>query len=73
MLNFPGMLNVQLAGLAGFVSSAEGRPPQQAYAVFDELETQVDAQTALLEEAIQSDVAAFNQQVQEAQLAAISI
>jgi hypothetical protein len=73
ILNFPGMLDVQLAALAGYVSTAEGRPPQQAFDVFEELSSEVDVQLERLQQLLVDEVAAFNAQVQESQPSAIAV
>ena len=73
ILNFPAKLDMQLAGLAGFVSSAEGQPPQQAYDLFAELSAEADAQLERLRELLDSEVAAFNRQVEQAGVTAIRV
>ena len=73
MLNFPVMLDVQLAGLAGYVSTAEGQPPAQAADVLGEITEEADAALGRLQTLLDEDVAAFNAQVAESQPAAISV
>jgi hypothetical protein len=73
ILNFPAKLDMQLAGLAGYVSSAEGQPPQQAYDVFDELSSEVDTQLQRLQQLLDDEVAAFNRKIEESETAAIKV
>jgi photosystem II stability/assembly factor-like uncharacterized protein len=72
-LHYPVMLNAKLARLANAVASAEMAPTQQAREVFEHLTTQVDAQIAAINAAIDNDVPAFNKLVAEANLDAIVI
>ncbi|MEZ4569956.1 MAG: hypothetical protein R2849_06450 [Thermomicrobiales bacterium] len=73
MLNFPVMLDVRWPGSPGYVASAEGQPPQQAYDVFEELTAETDAALGRVKQLLDEDVSAFNTQVAESQPAAISV
>ncbi len=72
-LNYPIRLNNKLAALAGVVSSADAAPTQQAYAVYDDLVAQIDAQLARLAQMIKTDVPAFNQLVREQNVPAVTV
>ena len=61
-LNFPIRLNNKLAGLGSYVDSADGRPTAQAYVVFNDLQSQIDAQLAIFEKIKSEDIADFNKQ-----------
>lgn len=61
-LNFPIRLNNKLAGLGSYVDSADGPPTAQAYIVFNDLQSQIDAQLAKLAKLKSEDIADFNKQ-----------
>jgi hypothetical protein len=67
----PARLFEKLNALTEFVDSADGAPPAQAYEVFDDLSGKLDTQLARLQSAIDTQVAAFNKAVQDAQLPAV--
>lgn len=73
ILNFGVMLDIQLSALAGYVAGAEGRPPQQSYDVFQELSDEVDTQLARLNDALETDVRAFNDKIAAANVGAVSV
>lgn len=59
-LNFPIKLNNRLASLRRSVDTGDARPTDAAYVVFKELSDLLDQQLGLLEEAIQTELASFN-------------
>lgn len=59
-LNFPIRLNNQVGALAGFVSSGERRPPQQAYDVWNTLVPKLDAQLLRLERILATQLPPVN-------------
>ena len=70
-LKFPVKLNGKLAGLVATVASADERPAEQTYAVFDHVSEQVDAQLQLLGEVIESDLSIFTNLISELQVPAV--
>ncbi|MCX6544401.1 MAG: glycosyl hydrolase [Acidobacteria bacterium] len=70
-LNFPIKLNNKLAALQGVVESGDGKPTEQAYAVFKDLSTRLDEQLAKLAAIVKTDIAAFNKELQKKRLDAI--
>ena len=72
-LRLPTMLCGKLAGLVSVVSVADFAPPKQAYELFEELSSQIDAQLDQLKSVIEEDVAAFNDLISEASLPAVVI
>ena len=72
-LNFPIRLNNKIAALAGVVSSSNGRPTNQSYDVFNELNAQVHQELAKLTEIMETDVPEFNQLVRDHDVPAIVV
>ncbi len=70
-LKFPVKLNAKLSGLMGAVASADGRPNEQSYAVFDDLSARADEQLGRLASVKSRELAAFNEAVEGAGLAAV--
>ncbi len=70
-LNYPIRLNNKLAALLGVVESAEARPTDQTYTVFDELSKRLDAQLERLGELLGTDVAALNDLLRARRLPAV--
>ncbi len=64
-LNHPAKLNGKLAYIAGIIASAPAAPTTQAYAVYDDVSQRIDAQLRRLQEALDTDVAAFNSLLRE--------
>jgi hypothetical protein len=62
-LNFPIKLNNKLAALQGIVESGDYRPTDQSYAVFKDLSAQLETQFRRLDQLIEGELAAFNQQI----------
>ena len=65
-LQNPSRLNAKIAGLTGFVESADAAPTRQQHEVFDNLSAKIDAQLARLREVVEGEVAAFNAAVSAA-------
>ena len=63
----------KLAALTYVVSSADGRPTDQSYKVFEYLKDQVDEQIQKLKDIIRTEVAAFNDLIESAGIAAVQV
>jgi photosystem II stability/assembly factor-like uncharacterized protein len=72
-LNYPIKLNNKLAALGGVVASADAAPTAQAYTIYEQLVTQIDAQLQRLREVVQNDLPAFNQVVRDQSVPAIIV
>ncbi len=72
-LNYPIRLNNKLAALAGVISRADTAPTDQAYAVYDDLVSQIDAQLQRLAQVMKTDVPAFNQLVRDQNVPAVVV
>ncbi len=59
-LNFPIKLNDKIGALHGVIESVDGKPTDQTFQVFDELNTQLQVQLQRLRDVVSTDVAAFN-------------
>jgi hypothetical protein len=59
-LNFPIRLNNKIAGLTGAVASADARPTDQSYAVFEELSALLQVQLDRLTDIVDTEIPAFN-------------
>jgi hypothetical protein len=59
-LNFPIRLNDKIAALHGVIESVDGKPTDQTFQVFDELNAQLQVQLQKLRDIVSADVAAFN-------------
>ncbi len=64
-------MNNKIAALTGVVSRSNGRPTNQSYDVFDDLNGQVQVQLANLREIMEIDVPAFNQLVRDHDVPAV--
>ena len=62
----PARLDAKLAGVTFIVATAEGRPTQQSYDVFEDVAGRIDVQLAALEGVIGEQVPAFIAAVREA-------
>jgi hypothetical protein len=60
MLNYPSMIDEKLHSLAGTVESADTAPTRQSYAVFEELNQQLDAQLGKWKQIVARDIPALN-------------
>jgi photosystem II stability/assembly factor-like uncharacterized protein len=72
-LNFPIRLNNKIAALAGIVASADAKPTQQSYAVYDELSGQLQLQLDRLQQVIDTEIPAFNALVAQNQVPAVIV
>src|SRR5207237_1353539 len=72
-LNFPIRLNNKLAALLGVVARSETPPNDQSFAVYDELNGQINAQLQKLSQIMKTDVPAFNQLVKDQNIPAIVV
>jgi hypothetical protein len=70
-LKFPVKLNAKLNGLMGAVASAEGRPNEQSYAVYEDLAGWADAQLDRLESVKSEELVVFNTLIAELNLVAV--
>jgi hypothetical protein len=61
----PLRLNNEIAYLLGIIESAESRPTDQTYEVFDLLSRRLDRQLAALDGLFDEDVPAFNELLRE--------
>ena len=59
-LNFPIKLNDKIGALHGVIESVDGKPIDQTFQVFDELNAQLQVQLHKLRDIVSADVAAFN-------------
>ena len=66
MLNFPPMLDNEIANLYGYISSTYDRPNAVAAVRADELEAELGGWLNTLQQIIDTDVAAFNNRLREA-------
>jgi len=60
-LNFGIKLNNKLAALMGVVESADARPTDQSYAVFEDLSARLAVQLGRMNELLDRDLAQFNE------------
>jgi photosystem II stability/assembly factor-like uncharacterized protein len=72
-MKFKSRLNAKLASLISVVDSADAKPTQQAYEVFEHLAAQIDVQLSELRTVMETEVAAFNDKIRKAQLPAITV
>ena len=64
-LNHRPHLYETLADLQPVVASADARPTEQSYAVFDKLSGGIDEQLAALDELVRDDLAGLNARLHE--------
>jgi photosystem II stability/assembly factor-like uncharacterized protein len=72
-LNFPIKLNNKLAALAGVVTQSDVAPTEQSYAVFKDLNGQLQVQLDKLAAIESKDIGAFNNLVREQNIPAIPL
>ncbi len=72
-LNFPIRLNNKIAGLTGTVSSADAKPTQQSYDVFEDLSGQLQVQLDRLAEIIATEIPRFNAAMAEHAVPAVIV
>jgi photosystem II stability/assembly factor-like uncharacterized protein len=71
-LRWPARLNLRLVSLMSVLSSADAAPPRQAREVYEHLAGLARRELARLDALVETDVAAFNALVREANLPAIA-
>ena len=72
-LTAPSKLTAKLTSLTSNIAGGgEGKPPSQAYAVFESLKSEVDVQLRELESVKQGEMVAFNEAVASAGLPAVA-
>jgi photosystem II stability/assembly factor-like uncharacterized protein len=72
-LNYPIRLNNKLAALGGSVSGSDNPPTDQALQVYADLVARIDAELQKLEQAVKTDVPAFNQAVKALEIPAVVV
>jgi len=72
-LNYPIKLDNKIAALASYVSSADFRPTEQSYKVFQELSSKADSQLGLLDLYLERDLKNFNRLVKKEDIPAVII
>ena len=72
-LNYPIQVADQLMALQSTVDSADTAPTQACYTVFDVLNGELDQQLGKWKELREKDLAALNEQIQKADIPAVSI
>jgi len=73
VLNFPIKLNNKLAALKSAVEEGDNAPARQQQQVYEDLATRSNAELAKLKTLLDTDLAAFNKQVREANIPAIEV
>jgi len=72
-LNYPIKLNNKLAALASVAGSAEARPTDQSYQLYEELASKTNAQLRTLDGLLKTDLETFNRLVREKNLPAVAV
>ncbi|MBA2341805.1 MAG: glycosyl hydrolase [Pyrinomonadaceae bacterium] len=72
-LNYPIRLNNKLAALSSVVESADTAPTEQAYALYEDLGRQIDAQLSRFNQVMQTDLPAFNRAVRDQNIPAVIV
>ncbi len=70
-LNYPILLDNKIAALVGVVASADARPTDQSYTVFEELSKKADAEINRLKAVLETDLPAFNEWIRKANIPAV--
>ena len=70
-LNYPILLDNKIAALVGVVASADARPTDQSYTVFEELSKKADAEINMLKAVLETDLPAFNEWIRKANIPAV--
>ena len=65
MLNYPIKLNNKLASLASTVATGDGRPTEQQYDVYEDLEAQVDAQFERIEPILRGEASSLIEEMDQ--------
>jgi hypothetical protein len=72
-LNYPIKLDNKIAALAGVVASADARPTDQSYELFEELSAEADIQLEKLKSIMEVDILGFNKLVKDSGIPAIIV
>ena len=72
-LNYPILLDNKIASLIGVVSSADAKPTDQSYTVFEGLSGKVDVQIEKLKAVLKTDLPVFNELVRKADIPAVIV
>ena len=72
-LNYPILLDNKIAALIGVVSSADAKPTDQSYTVFERLSGKVDVQIEKLKAVLKTDLPVFNELVRKADIPAVIV
>jgi hypothetical protein len=70
-LNYPIKLNNKIAALMGVIESADNRPTDQTYQVFDELSKELDAQLTKMNATLKTELPRLNAALKREKLAEI--
>jgi len=70
-LNYPILLDNKIAALIGVVSSADAKPTDQSYTVFEELSAKADEQIEKFKAVLETDLPVFNELVRKANIPAV--
>jgi hypothetical protein len=70
-LNYPILLDNKIAALIGVVSSADARPTDQSYTVFEDLSGEADIEIKKLKSVLEKDLPVFNELVRKANIPAV--
>ena len=70
-LNYPIRLNNKIAALMGVIESADHRPTDQTYQVFDELTKELDAQLQKLAQTVKTEMPRVNAALQREKIAPV--
>ena len=70
-LNYPIKLNNKLAHVLNVVESSDNQPTQPSYMVYEDVATRVNGQLKTLDGLLNSDLAAFNKMIHDANVPAI--
>jgi hypothetical protein len=72
-LNYPIKLNNKIAALMGVIESADNRPTQQTYEVFDELSKELDAQLAKMNATLKTELPRLNAALKREKIAPVDL
>ena len=70
-LNYPIKLNNKIAALTGVVASADAKPTQQSYDVFDQLSAALETQLSAYRDILAKDLPAFNAAIKSQDIPAV--
>ena len=72
-LNYPIRLNNKLAALIGVVGGSDSAPTDQAYAVYEDVVAQINAQLKKLDDIVRTDLPTFNKMVRDQEVPAVIV